>query len=129
MAREVRLIAGKNNALPRGQSAMNCLYGRYKQSAKKRGHAFELSFDEAVKLFKAPCCYCGMPPSQIYRNDYNNGDLAYSGIDRVNNEIGYVKGNCVSCCGKCNTTKGKGSVEELKLWVKMAYEHMFGKRI
>jgi hypothetical protein len=35
------------------------------------------------------------------------GDLAYNGIDRVDNKKGYTEENCVSCCGLCNRMKMK----------------------
>lgn len=48
---------------------------------------------------KEICVYCG--------------DVA-SLIDRVDNSIGYVEGNCVPACSTCNRIKGVMSVEELK---------------
>jgi deferrochelatase/peroxidase EfeB len=35
-----------------------------------------------------------------------------NGLDRVDNNRGYVFSNVVSCCFKCNQMKGKLSVQE-----------------
>jgi hypothetical protein len=55
----------------------------------------------------APCTYCGSAgenTSQSYggrkQDDYN-----YTGIDRVDNNIGYVVSNIVPCCSMCNYMK------------------------
>jgi hypothetical protein len=55
---------------------------------------FNLSFDDANKLFNDKCYYCN-----IKEDKYLNG------IDRFVNNIGYEKYNCVSCCKICNYIK------------------------
>lgn len=69
-------------------------YVVYKSSAKANGIIFELTLDEASKLFDAPCFYC---------NEYIPGTL--NGIDRVNNFLGYKNGFVVTCCTLCNMLK------------------------
>jgi hypothetical protein len=39
-------------------------------------------------------------------------DVRYSGIDRINPSLGYVVGNVVPCCARCNVAKNNMSVEE-----------------
>lgn len=68
---------------------------RYKHyyliGAQRRGHSFNLSYDEFLVLHNAPCAYCG--------------DTESYGIDRVDNSAGYTKENCVPCCTVCNHMK------------------------
>ena len=35
-----------------------------------------------------------------------------NGIDRVNNNIGYILNNCVACCKYCNIAKGVRTITE-----------------
>jgi hypothetical protein len=76
-------------------NALNTYYNEYMRSAKKRNEKpFELSFDEFAELVNGPCEYC----DHKVHNEVN-------GIDRVDNEIGYILSNCVSCCKTCNRMK------------------------
>jgi hypothetical protein len=66
-------------------------YSSYKFSAIRRGHAFDLSYQDFVYFLKDKCAYCGVENAM--------------GIDRVDNEIGYLRGNCAPCCTHCNRMK------------------------
>lgn len=122
---ELRASLGRRFALPSGRSSANSLYARYQYSAKKRGHDFVLSHEEALHLFSSPCYYCGVGPSQAIHRHQNNGDFPYNGIDRLDNARGYCAENCVPCCGRCNRAKHKDDVEGFKEWVKRVYEHLY----
>jgi hypothetical protein len=65
----------------------------YKKGAKKRKKEFALSFEEFNELWQKPCYYCGEK-------------IEFIGIDRFNNNKGYIAGNIVPCCWKCNSLKG-----------------------
>jgi hypothetical protein len=79
-----------------GESCLNSLYGRYKDSAKKRGLIFDLSKDIFKQLTKQDCFYCGKEPSQIVSQKGFYGKYVYNGIDRVDNSLGYILDNVVS---------------------------------
>ena len=64
----------------------------YKSSAKKRGLQFLLTLDTFKQILKQPCFYC-------------NDAFDSIGIDRVDNKIGYIDDNIVSCCYSCNLMK------------------------
>lgn len=66
------------------------IYTVYKRNAKARGHKFEITKDELLSLIEKPCRYCG-----------DTG----RGIDRIDNNKGYEKGNVCSCCKMCNFMK------------------------
>jgi ribosomal protein S14 len=66
-----------------------------KQSVEVRGKAFDLTRETFDGMRRKPCHYCGRPPSTLRLN----------GIDRVANASGYVDGNCVPCCARCNRWK------------------------
>lgn len=95
------------------ESAMRQIYFQYRTKARKRGLSFELTIDKFYELSQQVCIYCGSLPSN--KCSYlGEGIFIYSGIDRVDNSKGYVIGNVVPCCGKCNSEKGSITITMLK---------------
>lgn len=66
-------------------------YAKYKTSAKLRNLKFNLTLKEFKELIEQPCYYCK--------------DAKKIGIDRGDNNKGYILSNCVPCCAMCNKTK------------------------
>lgn len=96
---------------------------RYKTDAADRGLAFDLSDEQTIDLLTKPCFYCDK--DKTGKHKYGNwGIVEYTGIDRVNNLIGYNLENCVSCCKTCNILK-KSITPEI---IKKAYEFLFGEK-
>jgi hypothetical protein len=103
------------NKLPEGEAACNEIISHYKQAAKVRGYSWQITREEAKVLFSGNCAYCGIEPKQVLRLENKlNGEFVYNGIDRVDNSIGYIFSNCVSCCKICNYMKRNFSFEEFK---------------
>jgi hypothetical protein len=50
------------------------------------------------------CFYCGSEPLRFFKKGRSEG-FYYNGLDRVNNNLGYVKSNIVPCCFSCNASK------------------------
>lgn len=71
---------------------LKCRYLDYKKGAVARGLEFNLSKEYFSMFWNSQCYYCG-------------SDIETIGIDRINNELGYVENNCVSCCETCNRAK------------------------
>jgi 5-methylcytosine-specific restriction endonuclease McrA len=67
---------------------------RIKQQARNRNYVFELSDDDVHALLHDLCVYCGAAPDP------------FNTIDRMDNAVGYVLTNVVTCCKTCNMTKG-----------------------
>lgn len=83
-----------------------CLVRRlttYKTNSKSKQRDFSISDEQARVLFGSCCHYCGWPP--------------LNGIDRVDSMLGYVEGNVVACCSRCNLAKGASTVEEFTIWL------------
>lgn len=85
-------------------------YKRYKEGAESRHYKFTLSFHTFSKLVAANCYYCGQAPTQKRINKSTKAIV--NGVDRKNNNIGYIPSNCVPCCTTCNFAKGKLSEKE-----------------
>jgi hypothetical protein len=65
-------------------------YRTYKANAKKRGMVWEITLEEMRGFLSSPCVYCG---------DQSTG------VDRIDNTLGYIKGNMAACCQICNHMK------------------------
>lgn len=104
----------------KGVSALNRIIKNYKAGAKKRKYEYKLTDEQFSKLIKLPCYYCGVDSSLIWTNDkkiIKEESFKYNGIDRLNNNIGYIEENCVPCCKQCNYAKCKLTYEEWKSWL------------
>jgi hypothetical protein len=101
---------GFSKKLPNKQGLKNALFSKYLLGAKRRDISFALSQEEFEDLIIQDCYYCGNHPSQIFTQC--SSKLSYNGIDRVENNEGYTKDNCVPCCKICNTMKMTLSQEE-----------------
>ncbi len=96
-------------SLPNGEASFNRILGIYKIGAKKRGLEFDLSNDQFREITKQNCYYCGQKPSNIQKSKSGHGDFVYNGIDRIDNNTGYMIENCVPCCAICNIMKRDSS--------------------
>jgi 5-methylcytosine-specific restriction endonuclease McrA len=84
-----------------------------KSAASKRKLEFKLNQLEAFEKYcLGSCFYCGFTP---------NWPETHNGIDRVNNEKGYIDGNCVSSCAQCNRAKNDLTLEKFYLRINKIY--------
>ena len=99
------------------------LYTQYQCNSRRRGKQFDIKKEEFRKIVEGNCFYCGAPPQQkIYLKHYKKYYF-YNGIDRVNNDLGYILDNCVPCCGTCNVAKMSMSKQEFYSWIERVYNH------
>lgn len=94
------------------------LIRRYRSGAERRGYTFTLTREQCQGYFKSPCYYCGVDPkqSQVLMS-YPTYTYYYNGIDRLDNDLGYVEENCVPCCSFCNKAKSVHTLEEFENWI------------
>ncbi len=111
---------------PVGMSAANRAIGTMMRNAANRSIDWCLTMDQAMQLMAANCHYCDAQPSNVCGGKAYNGNFIYSGIDRIDNAGGYVDGNVVSCCAKCNTAKSDMTLQEFSAWLSRAYAHFLG---
>lgn len=71
-------------------------YNRYLARAAEKDLEFVLTKNEFAKFVNDKCYYCNKDTHINHKN----------GIDRKDNDIGYIIDNCVSCCRECNYMKG-----------------------
>jgi len=115
----------KQYKLPEGESSFNRLFYDYKKKAKYREIEFSLSKEEFKDITNKNCFYCGTLPHQKQRSGRRlNGRYIYNGVDRVDNNIGYIMENCVPCCGICNKMKRDISKEDFLNKIKEICENL-----
>lgn len=85
-----------------------------KNRAKKYGREYNLTTGQVKLIVTLPCFYCGSHNEFTTRIKRKNGFVLFKsmGIDRVNNNAGYVSGNVVPCCHYCNTSKKNKDAKE-----------------
>lgn len=109
----------------KGEASFNYIYGSYKENARRRNLIFELSKDKFKTLIDSNCYYCKKPPSNLRISIYSTGSYIYNGIDRLDNNLGYIDNNCVTCCKQCNIAKHTYNLEEFKNWIKEVYTNLY----
>jgi hypothetical protein len=115
-----RKLAGLRSSVVPG-SVVGSILCRYKQGARYRGLDFDLSLGDFSNLVKSPCYYCGQPPSMGIVRDARSE--MFGGIDRLDNDKGYVMGNVVSCCTTCNKAKRDMSYKDFLIWINRLIRH------
>jgi hypothetical protein len=117
-----------------GSTGFKRIKRAYAFKAKKRKLSFDLDDDTLKILFKGNCYYCDGEPKSVSRCNVAavrsetriKTSYVYNGIDRVNNEIGYTKDNCVSCCEICNRMKTVQTLEEFFSVIQKIYKKHCG---
>ena len=82
-------------------------YKSYKARAEKKGIAFSLTEDTFYAALHTQCYICG-----------KNGQRNELGLDRINNESGYIEGNIAPCCWDCNRVKSNLTAKNFLPWLK-----------
>jgi hypothetical protein len=94
-----------------GNSGLNWLFSNYRRKAKERGREFQLTKDDFALLTSQPCYYCDLAPRQeAFGTDgtdegKQHSKYQYNGLDRFDNNKGYLVDNVVPCCRGCNFAK------------------------
>jgi homoserine trans-succinylase len=120
------------HTLPNNLAAVKIILRNYKNTAKRKKLEFSLSLDDFKKLIFDNCIYCGSPPKEskfsgVSKKNKKDIFISYNGVDRINNNLGYVKENCVSSCHFCNGAKSDHSLKEFQDWIKVLLRFNNGK--
>ena len=111
-----------------GEAAFNCLLRSYIRGAKRRGYSFELSADEFRHVVTQPCRYCGSQQESLQKPlAKDSGDFLFTGIDRIDNDLGYTPSNSAPCCTTCNKMKLDMSEEAFYRHIKRICSHLNSK--
>lgn len=117
--------SNKGSSLPLGETIFNRIYDNYLKSSKARNLVFEISRESFKEIASKNCHYCNEPPPyKTYKMCEKNGGVNYHGLDRVDNNVGYVISNVVPCCEQCNRTKLDYDLRDFLLQIKKIYENL-----
>ena len=92
--------------LSSGIAVAHMVIADYKRGAERRGLEFSLSDGYTEAMLRNNCFYCGVEPQKTRSSTDTYGVFKYNGIDRADSTKGYVMGNVVPCCQRCNMMKG-----------------------
>jgi len=104
--------SGHKSAKQWRDKSPKALRNLYIAGAKRRNLAFDITEELFAELINKDCIYCGR--SAIPKRN---------GLDRIDNNKGYLIDNVVTCCFVCNQMKGKRTVDEFMNHIKRIYEH------
>lgn len=125
-------VAEKHNMVPpsggrcqkcwgrkRGETGCNELYDTYIRNARNYEREFSLTMEEFAYITSSSCHYCGVEPIQVkeLKSESTWSTYFYNGIDRVDNDMGYVSGNCIPCCVVCNRAKNDMSYDNFMQYI------------
>lgn len=113
----------KRSRLPDGVAALQNKYTHYLKNARKRKYEFTIDIQEFENLIKDNCYFCSAPPELCFKPKSIRNSFPMNGIDRLDNNKGYISGNCVTACRQCNLAKFIYSEEEFKSWIKRLYKN------
>lgn len=122
-----------------GKVSYKTLYAQYVAGARYRDLVFDLSFDKFCEIVNKSCSYCGEKRkynvyagqdriryanrNSISQEGINRAEIFVSGVDRIDNEVGYTQENSVPCCSKCNILKRNLSVVDFIFQVEKIHNH------
>ena len=72
-------------------------YCQLRKRAARRGLAFSLTFEQFKNVVSKACAYGALSTS----------DPGRTGVDRKDNDLGYLENNVVPCCRRHNTIKNE----------------------
>lgn len=121
-ARKNRLLKALSNPIAAKEYYMRLMLARSKSRAKRKGFLFDLDYEWIKENCKDFCPIFGTPFFDTSKNR-----LLRPSIDRVNNNLGYLKSNCVIISWRANIIKNDSTLEELKQ-IASFYESLFRNR-
>ena len=108
---------------------VNSLLSAYRASAKSRNIEFKLKAEDIKLLCFNKCFYCNEGYSnRRYLKPYKF-HILYNGIDRVDNNVGYIIDNCRTSCYNCNQAKHQMIESSFYEWVENLYLNLKKKEI
>lgn len=117
----------KTGGRPAWTSDAHRLWVIFCQQQRQRGFEVSITETQFANLITSSCHYCGAEPAaKVVSATGARKTVIGNGIDRVDSRKGYVPGNVVACCKRCNVAKSDMEVTTFMDHVKAMYHKMFG---
>jgi predicted RNA-binding Zn-ribbon protein involved in translation (DUF1610 family) len=106
--------------------AASNLLSKLQRRYLKKGLTSNLNSQELLDLVKRNCHYCNAEPSNLmqYKQIHFSYNFIYNGLDRVDSSKGYIKGNVLPSCKKCNIAKSDLSYNEFLQHIEKIYKNL-----
>ena len=122
----------RHERIPEGVASKNSALRSLKTAARARKLQWSLTDDAAFVFMAQPCYWCGREKVNQMQGGLRpdgtsryRGAFRYNGLDRLDNGKGYVLGNVVACCGRCNRSRGALLTHDfIEMCVAVAARHM-----
>lgn len=89
-------------------------FNRLESKCRRKGYELNLDLETYTNLLNKGCHYCG----------YNLSKETGCGLDRIENDKGYIINNIIPCCGKCNQIRNVHlTKEEMEVAMKAVLEY------
>jgi len=108
----------KNNT-----AGKNLAFRQLVSNAKLRNIEFDLTKQLHEEVTQSACVYCGEPGCKHIKVNQGDG-IDINGTDRIDSSLGYVQGNVLPCCTKCNRAKNDMNVLEFLQHTRQMHEHI-----
>lgn len=89
-----RAAAALRRRRSEGHNAAGTFLNDSRKNDRRNNRANDLTKEFVSEMFKQPCSYCG---------DCNGK----KSLDRVDNTLGHLQDNVVTCCVRCNLVRGQ----------------------
>lgn len=109
---------------PDNYAAKYRVYKSYEKHAIGRKLEFDLSISDFLEITQTNCFYCNREPRNNMSGRQSRSNYTYNGIDRADNNKGYVLNNCVPCCKICNVAKLNMTLNDFVNWIKEIRNNM-----
>jgi hypothetical protein len=113
------------------RQAKNAVFFNYKTKANQRNFSWNISKETFFNVADLPCIYCGEKKTSYFNPPKTSpwsSAYFYTGIDRINSDIGYEEWNIQPCCKWCNISKSNRSEKDFIDWIKRTYNNLGGFR-
>jgi len=114
----------------REDSVWKKMFSSLPTKSKRYGGDTDINFEEFKFLSKQNCFYCGKPPSNCAKSFGTDPVFVkYTGLDRIDSSLPYLKTNVRPCCKQCNGAKSDHSEKDYFDFIKRSFENLFKKGI
>jgi hypothetical protein len=96
----------------RYNGSINDIYTNAIRKAEKKEYTFDLCIENYELLIFSDCTYCG-----------GMDDRGFNGLDRMDNNIGYLPENVTPCCMLCNYIKYTHTIDDFILYCRNIIEN------
>jgi hypothetical protein len=103
------------------------VFTEYRSRAHRLQLEWTLTTEQTYDLLTSPCFYCGTGPGRVVtlkgRPWIDESDLFQcGGIDRIDNDKGYVPANSRPACTMCNLAKRHHPQDVFYAWIERVYQ-------